>query len=105
MKIIDIQIKNKIINCPSCNSENLNEKGIKNICEHLIFIGTSHSDDPEIDTLPVIKFSEKNSGKIEKIFNELNENNYLNFSNNLNDIVYETFALNEKEIEYINSHF
>ena len=50
MKIIDIEINNKIINCPSCNSENLNEKGIKNICEHLIFIGTSHSDDPEIDT-------------------------------------------------------
>ena len=50
MKIIDIEISNKIINRPSCNSANLNEKGIKNICEHLIFIGTSHSDDPEIDT-------------------------------------------------------
>ena len=70
-----------------------------------IFSTNSHVNTYEIDTLPVIKFSEKNSGKIEKIFNELNENNYLNFSNNLNDIVYETFALNEKEIEYINSHF
>ena len=50
MKIIDIEMKDKIINCPSCNSENLNDEGIKDICEHLIFIGTSHSDDPEIDT-------------------------------------------------------
>ena len=50
MKIIDIEKKDKIINCPSCKSENLNDEGIKDICEHLIFIGTSHSDDPEIDT-------------------------------------------------------
>ena len=50
MKIIDIEMKNKTINCPSCKSENLNDEGIKDICEHLIFIGTSHSDDPEIDT-------------------------------------------------------
>jgi len=50
MKIIDIEMKDKTINCPSCKSENLNDEGIKDICEHLIFIGTSHSDDPEIDT-------------------------------------------------------
>ena len=43
-------MKDKTINCPSCKSENLNDEGIKDICEHLIFIGTSHSDDPEIDT-------------------------------------------------------
>lgn len=49
MKIIDIEMKDKTINCPICKSENLNDKGIKDICEHLIFIGTSHSDVPEID--------------------------------------------------------
>ena len=49
MKIINIEMKGEIVKCPNCNYENLNEKGIKDICKHLIFIGTSHSDDPEID--------------------------------------------------------
>jgi|TARA_B100000768_G_scaffold148407_1_gene142351 hypothetical protein len=49
MKIINIEMEGEIVKCPSCNSENLNENGIKDICKHLIFIGTSHSDDPEID--------------------------------------------------------
>ena len=50
MKKIDIKKSNGIIRCPICNSENINDNGIKNVCKHLVFIGTSHSDDPEIDT-------------------------------------------------------
>jgi len=49
MKKIDIKKSNGIIRCPICNSENINDNGIKNVCKHLVFIGTSHSDDPEID--------------------------------------------------------
>jgi len=50
MKKIDIKMQGEIVRCPRCNSENLNENGIKDVCKHLVFIGTSHSDDPEIDT-------------------------------------------------------
>ena len=50
MKKIDIKRNGEIVRCPSCDSENLNEAGIKDVCKHLVFIGTSHSDDPEIDT-------------------------------------------------------
>ena len=50
MKKINIKINNKIIRCPSCNSKNIDENGIQDLCKHLVFIGTSHSDEPEIDT-------------------------------------------------------
>ena len=50
MKKINIKIDNEIIRCPSCNSKNIDESGIQDLCEHLVFIGTSHSDDPEVDT-------------------------------------------------------
>ena len=49
MKTINIEIKNEIIKCPKCSSENIGENGIKDICEHLIFVGTSESDEPELD--------------------------------------------------------
>ena len=49
MKKIDIKRNDEIVRCPSCDSENLNENGIKDVCKHLVFIGTSHSDVPEID--------------------------------------------------------
>ena len=49
MKKIDIKIQGEIVRCPNCKSENLNENGIKDLCKHLVFIGTSHSDIPEID--------------------------------------------------------
>ena len=39
------------------------------------------------------------------MFMKFNENDILNFRADLNDIVCETFDLNKKEVEYINSHF
>ena len=39
------------------------------------------------------------------MFKKFNKNDYLHFVNNLNDIVYDTFELSKKEIEYINSQF
>ena len=41
--IINLEIENEIIKCPKCFSENINENGVKNVCEHLIFVGTSAS--------------------------------------------------------------
>ena len=49
MKKINIKMDGEIIRCPNCNFENLNQNGIKDLCKHLVFIGTSHSDVPEID--------------------------------------------------------
>ena len=45
MKIINLEIENEIIKCPKCFSENIDENGVKNVCEHLIFVGTSESDE------------------------------------------------------------
>jgi len=49
MKLINLEIENEIIKCPKCLSENIDENGVKNVCEHLIFVGTSESDEPELD--------------------------------------------------------
>ena len=49
MKIINLEIVNEIIKCPKCFSENIDENGLKNVCEHLIFVGTSESNEPELD--------------------------------------------------------
>lgn len=70
-----------------------------------IFSTNSHVNTYEIDILPFVKFSEKNKKKIEMIFKDLNQDNYLNFTNILDEIVFETFKLDEKEIKYINSYF
>tara|TARA_B100000700_G_C14889062_1_gene781821 strand:+ start:175 stop:468 length:294 start_codon:yes stop_codon:yes gene_type:complete len=49
MKTINIDKYNEIVKCPKCNSANINENGINNICDHLVFIGTSETLEPEID--------------------------------------------------------
>jgi Alw26I/Eco31I/Esp3I family type II restriction m6 adenine DNA methyltransferase len=59
----------------------------------------------EINILPLLRFSKKDSIKINQMFKEFDKSNILNFKNDLNAIVYNTFKLNEKEIEYINSYF
>ena len=59
----------------------------------------------EINILPLLQFSKKDSIKINQMFKEFDKSNILNFKNDLNAIVYNTFKLNEKEIEYINSYF
>lgn len=59
----------------------------------------------EINILPLLKFSKNNKDLIKKMFSEFNENNYLNFKEILNGIVFKTFELDKKEIEYINSQF
>jgi hypothetical protein len=59
----------------------------------------------EINILPLLKFSKNNKDLIKKMFSEFNENNYLNFKEVLNGIVFKTFELDKKEIEYINSQF
>ena len=77
MKIIDIEMQDKTINCPSCKSENLNDEGIKDICEHLIFIGTSHSDDPEIDTEDLnSKYDMEKYEVITDFFNDNSDDDY-----------------------------
>jgi Alw26I/Eco31I/Esp3I family type II restriction m6 adenine DNA methyltransferase len=70
-----------------------------------IFSTNSNVNAYEIDILPIIKFSEKNYDKIKKMFKVFNKNDHLNIENTLNDIVFETFDLNKKEIEYINLYF
>ena len=55
--------------------------------------------------LPIIKFSNKNKDQIKIMFKKFNKNDYLNFVSTLNGLVYDTFELSKKEIEYINSKF
>tara|TARA_B100001248_G_C27244309_1_gene390810 strand:- start:445 stop:738 length:294 start_codon:yes stop_codon:yes gene_type:complete len=49
MKIIKVQSNNNLIKCPKCFLINIDENGIKDICDHLVFVGTSHTDEPELD--------------------------------------------------------
>ena len=70
-----------------------------------IFSTNSNVNTYEVNILPIIKFSTKNKDKIKNTFNKLDINKLSNFSNILNDIVYETFELDNKDIEYINSYF
>jgi len=70
-----------------------------------IFSTNSNVNTYEIKILPVLNFSDENKEKIKLMFRKFDRNNYLNFKALLNNIVYETFELNKKEIEYINSHF
>jgi len=49
MKTINIESNNNLIKCPKCFSLNIDKNGIKNICDHLVFVGTSHTDEPELD--------------------------------------------------------
>ena len=34
---------------------NIDENGIKDICDHLVFVGTSHTDEPEFDKEKLIE--------------------------------------------------
>ena len=70
-----------------------------------VFSTNANVNTYEINILPIIKFSKKNRDKIKKMSEKINKNNYINFTNNFDDIVYETFELNKKEAEYINSFF
>ena len=45
--------------CFKCGAENVNENGVNNICEHLIFLGTNDSS-PEIDKLSVFNEDAEN---------------------------------------------
>ena len=49
MKIINVESNNNLIKCPKCFLINIDENGIKDICDHLVFVGTSHTDEPELD--------------------------------------------------------
>ncbi len=49
MKIINLETENETIKCPKCFLTNIDENGIKDICDHLVFVGTSHTDEPEFD--------------------------------------------------------
>ena len=70
-----------------------------------IFSTNSNVNTYEIKILPVLNFSDENKEKIKLMFRKFDRNDYLNFKTLLNNIVYETFELNKKEVEYINSHF
>lgn len=59
----------------------------------------------EINILPLLRFSKNNRTKIEKMFKEFNKEDYSDFKRELNNIIFDTFELNETEVEYINSHF
>ena len=79
MKTIDMEIKNEIIKCPKCSSENIDENGIKGICEHLIFVGTSESDEPEFDKEKLISNYDivKHDTYIDFLKENLNNNYFL----------------------------
>ncbi|WP_218836775.1 TaqI-like C-terminal specificity domain-containing protein, partial [Candidatus Pelagibacter communis] len=70
-----------------------------------IFTTNSNVNSYEIDILPIKKFSEKKKIKIEKIFKDLNKENYFEFTDILDDLIFDTFELNKNEVEFINSHF
>ena len=70
-----------------------------------IFSTNSNVNTYEINILPLLVFSKKNKDRIKETFNKFNKNKLLNLENILNDIVYETFELDKKEVDYINSHF
>ena len=76
MKTINIESNNNLIKCPKCFSLNIHENGIKDICDHLVFVGTSHTDEPELDKENLIsKYDpDKFDDIIEYLQSELNDN-------------------------------
>ena len=76
MKTINIESNNNLIKCPKCFSLNIDENGIKDICDHLVFVGTSHTDEPEFDKENLIsKYDpDKFDDIIEYLKSELNDN-------------------------------
>ena len=55
MKIINVESNNNLIKCPKCFLINIDKNGIKDICDHLVFVGTSHTDEPEFDKEKLIE--------------------------------------------------
>ena len=76
MKTINIESNNNLIKCPKCFSLNIDENSIKDICDHLVFVGTSHTDEPELDKENLIsKYDpDKFDDIIEYLQSELNDN-------------------------------
>ncbi len=76
MKIINVESNNNSIKYPKCFLINIGENGIKNICDHLVFVGTSHTDEPELDKENLIsKYDpDKFDDVIEYLKSELDEN-------------------------------
>ena len=76
MKIINVESNNYLIKCPKCFLINIDENGIKDICDHLVFVGTSHTDEPEIDKEKFIENYNPNrfDDVIEYLKSELDDN-------------------------------
>ena len=49
MKLIEINKEYEFIKCPKCHSVNIGKDGFKDDCEHIIFIGTSETDESILD--------------------------------------------------------
>ena len=76
MKINNIELNNNLIKCPKCFLINIDENGIKDICDHLVFVGTSHTDEPELDKEDIIsKYDEDRfDDVVEYLKSELDDN-------------------------------
>ena len=76
MKIINLETENETIKCPKCFLINIDKNGIKDICDHLVFVGTSHTDKPELDKENLIsKYDpEKFDDVVEYLKSELDDN-------------------------------
>ncbi len=76
MKINNIESNNNLIKCPKCFLINIDENGIKDICDHLVFVGTSHTDEPELDKEDIIsKYDEDRfDDVVEYLKSELDDN-------------------------------
>jgi len=76
MKIINVESNNNLIKCPKCFLMNIDENGIKDICDHLVFVGKSHTDEPELDKENLIsKYdSDKFNDVVEYLKSELDDN-------------------------------
>ena len=76
MKIINVESNNNLIKCPKCFLINIDENGIKDICDHLVFVGTSHTDEPELDKENLISNydPDKFDDVIEYLKSELDDN-------------------------------
>ena len=76
MKIINVESNNNLIKCLKCFLINIDENGIKDICDHLVFVGTSHTDEPELDKENLISNydPDKFDDVIEYLKSELDDN-------------------------------
>lgn len=49
MKIIEINKEYEFLKCSKCHSVNISKDGFKDDCEHIVFVGTSETDEPILD--------------------------------------------------------